>query len=79
MPRYNQRAKHHIARHIIAIAIANPAEIHIGDSTHHHDQSITLHSFRATKSTVNIPASPIPPDEDEDDVLINSLSPTLVG
>lgn len=38
--------------------------IHMGLITHHHDQSITLHSFSTTKAIVNKPAKPTPPDED---------------
>lgn len=35
-------------------------EIHIGESTHHHDQSMTPQSFRTMKATVSNPVKPIP-------------------
>jgi hypothetical protein len=41
------------------------ADIHKGDNTHHHDQSITLASFSTMNATVSIPAKPIPLPPDE--------------
>lgn len=34
-----------------------------GAVTHHHDQSITLHSFNTMNATPNNPRTPIPLDE----------------
>lgn len=42
-----------ITRTMIAI-------IHIGDRTHHHDQSITFPSFNPMNRMVNTPVNPIP-------------------
>ena len=39
-----------------------------GDKTHHHDQVITLHSFRTIKATPSIAGSPI---EAEFDLLVD--------
>ena len=41
---------------------ANSAVIHIGDSTHHHDQEITLVNFSPIKRIVSRPVNPIPPE-----------------
>jgi hypothetical protein len=52
-------------------SINNATTIHTGDTTHHHDQSMTWHNLRAMKVIVNKPTKPIPDDEDdEDDLLI---------
>lgn len=43
-----------------------------GDSTHHQLQSMTLQSLRVMKTTVSRPKKPMPP-EDEEDVLLISV------
>jgi hypothetical protein len=42
--------------------------IQSGDSTHHHDQSMTPESFRAMKTIVSRPMKPIPPELEFDSV-----------
>ena len=42
--------------------IANAMTIHIGESTHHQDHEITLHSLKVIKTMVRSPQNPIPPD-----------------
>lgn len=48
----------------------NPTGIHIGDVTHHHDQSMTLHSFNTKKTMNRIPPIPIPVPAPEDVVTL---------
>jgi hypothetical protein len=52
----------------ITIAMANTPQM--GDSTHHHDQSITWQSFSTMNTIVSSPENPIPPDAAEDDELL---------
>lgn len=50
--------------------ITNPIDIHIGDNTHHHDQSILPISFRVMNTTVSRPQNPMPPDDEDDSLLM---------
>ena len=43
--------------------MTNPAEIHKGLNTHHHDQLIILTNFKPINKTVNKPVNPIPLDD----------------
>jgi hypothetical protein len=63
---------------IIRNIVRPPAtEIHIGDNTHHQDQSILSISFRVINTMVSKPTNPIPLDEDELDLLILSFLPII--
>ena len=44
--------------------------IHIGDTTHNHDQLITSHNFKIINAIVNTPQKLIPPLDGLDFVLI---------
>jgi hypothetical protein len=44
--------------------------IQMGDSTHHHDQLITLVSFSPMNRIVSAPVKLIPPEEDEEDIVL---------
>lgn len=53
--------------------------IHIGDSTHSHDQSITCVSLSTIKAMVKAPGKPMPPTAfDADCWLAMSISPCLL-
>lgn len=50
----------------------NAAPPHKGRVTYHHDQSITLHSFKIMKARPSNPQNPMPPlDEDFFDILLS--------
>ena len=55
---------------IVNINIPTAVEIHIGDKTHHQDQSILSNNFNIINTIVNTPTNPIPP-------LLVLLSPIL--
>ena len=42
----------------------------MGDSTHHQDQVITLVSLRPMNRIVSAPVKLIPPEEDEEDIVL---------
>ena len=44
--------------------------IHNGDKTHSHDQSIYPVNFKPINKTVSNPKKPIPPDEDDDSLIV---------
>ena len=65
-----QHAKQYYCESAITNAISRIARIstrliHMGDKTHHHDQSILSRSFNVTKTTVSNPVKPIPLELDE--------------
>lgn len=47
-----------------------PMLIHIGLTTHHQDQSITLQSLSTMKAIVNNPVNLTPPEEDFDSLIL---------
>ena len=49
------------ARKITTRNINNAAEIHVGDSTHHQDHSITFSSLSVINTICNSPQNPMPP------------------
>ena len=51
---------------MIAIIAARLALIHIGESIHHHDQSIVSVSLSMMNTIVSKPVNPMPLDEDDD-------------
>jgi hypothetical protein len=55
---------------IIRIPMPNPALIHMGDNTHHHDQLIVPTNFKTIKTIVNRPVNPIPPEAVELSLII---------
>ena len=52
------------------------AEIHIGESTHHHDQSILSNSFKTINTIVSNPQKPIPPLDELD--VVDILFPPFI-
>ena len=63
-----------IRKTVRTIKAVNEQEIHIGDSTHHHDQSIFPMSLSVMNTMVSKPTNPIPPLEFDRLSLINLLS-----
>ncbi len=55
-----QRALSHTISITSRITSAIPSEIQSGLKTHHHDQSMTLHSFRTMNAKASRPVKPIP-------------------
>ena len=58
--------------HTTMIMIVMPIDIHVGDSTHHQDQSMNPVSFSTINAMVSSPVNPIPEDDIVWFAMINS-------